>query len=391
MDYGERAFKVAARLSFPRLVGTAGEAKAARRARRSFEEAGLAVEEDWFTCSDFAINVAARWALVPTGIALALAAALNSAGLFAPALVAAAAALLPALYIASRSQSGFSGLLSKSLYKCANIVGRPPGTEGQTPRLVLMAHYDSKSQRFPIWLRIGLFIVCGFGSIGLVLFVIACAIVGMTGAHCLFTPWLLPAALVLLAADFAMVLNTVGNHSDGAIDNATGVGIITEIAERLLADEIADRRFWVLAVAAEEIGLRGARALLEMRGGEMSAAYTRVINFDGCGSRRSVDALTSYGLFPRRAPEHMVAALRQTVREEGVYLRTFYIPLGMATDQMPLARAGFEGIDLIGVDGVMHTTADRMDRVKPATLADYVKAGLGLSKYALGLSIKLRD
>jgi len=65
---GRRAFQFTAELSFPRLVGSPGERRARELITRKWESLGLQVETQEFQASDFAINTAARWALVPGAI-----------------------------------------------------------------------------------------------------------------------------------------------------------------------------------------------------------------------------------------------------------------------------------------------------------------------------------
>jgi len=218
--YGSLAFEVASSISFPRLTGGSGERVARERVRAALAAAGLEVSEEWFYCSDFAIRVAARWAMAPTGVLLLASALALGADWAGSALVLALVSFLPVAYMASRVSAGFHSETRRARFRCANVIGRASGEAG-APVVVLMAHYDSKSQAFPIWLRISLFVVAALGSFALIALVAACAAIDMLGESCVFEPAVLPAAVALLIIDLSFIFNSVGDLSDGALDNAT--------------------------------------------------------------------------------------------------------------------------------------------------------------------------
>ena len=64
--------------------------------------------------------------------------------------------------------------------------------------------------------------------------------------------------------------------------------------------------------------------------------------------------------------------------------RKAYVPVGMATNLMPLRKAGYRGVDLVGVNTVLHTTSDRMDQVKEDAVGDYVRADHELARRIVG-------
>jgi hypothetical protein len=379
-NWGEAAFRVASALSIPRLVGSAGEREARARVREMFSEAGLVVEEEFFYCSDFAIRVAARWALAPTGSLLLLAAVMYGQGWFLPSLIAAAAALLPAAYMASRAQTGFRSDKQVSKYRCANITGQLPDEPENGMTVVLMAHYDSKSQTFPIWLRVALFIITGLLSLLLTLCIIAFSIAAMIAGSGLLGGALVAGGVLVFLLSLSFLLNSVGNLSDGALDNATGVGIVAEIAARLKDDQPDGLKVRAVATAAEEIGLCGANAYLDAHRDELDPANTVIINFDGCGGDRTVGVLHSYGIPRKKISREIMDHLKEISISHNIALRPAYIPLGMATDLMPFRKVGYKGIDFIGMAGKSHTAGDRMELVNERTLADYVLAGFELAK-----------
>ena len=75
-EMGKLAFAAASAIAFPRKTGSAGERVARERVKSAFAQAGLLVKEEFFNCSDYGIRVGARWAMVPTGACLLVAALL---------------------------------------------------------------------------------------------------------------------------------------------------------------------------------------------------------------------------------------------------------------------------------------------------------------------------
>jgi hypothetical protein len=122
----------------------------------------------------------------------------------------------------------------------------------ELPHLYLVAHYDSKSQRMPLVVRIALFMLAI--SAGLMLVVLT-----LFG---IFTVLYLPIGLLALAAAIPLLFLDVGNNSPGAIDNASSVGLVLHLAEVLAqrADWQNKLRLTILIPSAEEMTLMGSVA-----------------------------------------------------------------------------------------------------------------------------------
>ncbi len=377
-DFGRPAFRVASALCFPRLAGSPGERAARDKVARAFRDAGLETDLEFFYCSDYAITVAARWAMVPTGFILVAAALAGRLGFWAPAMILALLSLLPAAYVLKRVGEGFNDPDRPRQYRSANVVGRMAGKDG-AGTVVLMAHYDSKSQVFPIWLRISIFLLSAAGSAALILAVAVCSLLEALKTPCLLTPIILPSALILLMADLSLLFNAVGNKSEGALDNATGVGIITEIATRLAKEKPEELNVVAAATAAEEIGLCGANAFIEAHAHELDPSSTLFLNFDGCGGDRVLRVLKSHGAPARKIPPDLARAIKEIADREGIQVKWTTIPAGMATDLFPVKKAGYKGVDFIGMAAGSHTRGDRIELVKESSLAEYVKVGMELA------------
>jgi hypothetical protein len=170
-----------------------------------------------------------------------------------------------------------------------NIIGHWPGAGAPLagrPHLLLVAHSDSKSQLLPLPLRMALIVSASAGAIATALCAIGCLawpqLARLTSGLGALT---LTAGLPLLALFAA----GAGNRSPGAIDNASGVGLLMHLAEVIAADAAMGVPVTLLVTGAEELGVVGARAFVQAA---TTAGWLRpddaqsglyLLNFDGVG------------------------------------------------------------------------------------------------------------
>ena len=232
---------------------------------------------------------------------------------------------------------------------------------GPTPRLLVMAHYDSKSETFSSFARVLGVTITG-GGLG----VLACLI-----ALSLFEPRLAvpphvvhTISVVLAVPAIAFAFQRTHNRSPGADDNASGVAVLLELA-RSLAQQPEQRAeiLWV-ATDAEEIGLAGAVRLVQAFGSTWPADRVAVLNFDSVGTGPTVLLAGA-----RHSP--LKRLCRQRARDLGIRSRAMPPILAVGLDHMPLARRGYDAVTLLGsVTGPtsrrLHTARD----VQPYVEAD---------------------
>ncbi len=249
-------------------------------------------------------------------------------------------------------------------HRTANIVARlPPTAEaaagpGQPPRLLLVAHWDSKSQALPLAGRMGLIAVAGGSAIAFaVLDLLRPIAAGLTSAAAL-------AGLLAMVAGVPVLLLFLagaGNASPGAIDNASGAGLVLHLAE-VLAQARPSLPFGVLITGAEELGVMGATAFVQsgQRAGTLppAGAGQYVLNFDGIGTKGRLAVVGN-----------AMGALGSLVRECCVDLR---LPLGRLPlvgaqfDHIPFAEHGYEALSLVTLGPAarrVHTPADDVDQL----------------------------
>jgi Peptidase family M28 len=211
---------------------------------------------------------------------------------------------------------------------------------GADPRVWLVAHLDSKSQRYPIGLR----------ALGAALSLAAwCAILiamaaGAGGSAASGVPWIVGAGL---AGGALLALGGTGNASPGAADNASGVAAVLGAAARL--DPALP--VGVLITDAEEAGLAGAHAWARTRPPGVA------VNCDTVDDRGRFLLLTS-----GRTPAALRDAARAAGRVCGVAVGVRRLPAGVLTDGVALARGGWQSATLgratVGTLLRIHTPRD---------------------------------
>ena len=247
-------------------------------------------------------------------------------------------------------------------YATANLIARLSLPDrSDVPQLYLVAHYDSKSQRMPLAVRVTLFmLVISLGSTlaALTLFNVPSALYLLIG-------------LLALAAGAPLLFLDVGNNSPGAIDNASSVGLVLHLAEMLARrEDWRDKlRLTILIPSAEELTLMGSVAYvtehektLRLQAGQGGLF---ILNFDGIGvngdlyyagnSRRGVDGAT-IGLL-----DHV----QHACRELNVPLKRFRF-VGALFDHIPFAQHGFDAISLVAIGPAIravHTPQDSIDQL----------------------------
>jgi uncharacterized membrane protein len=241
------------------------------------------------------------------------------------------------------------------------IASQPLPADPSLPQLYLVAHYDSKSQRLPLAVRIALFTLIAMASILLAVLTILQMAPGVS--------WLL--GLAALSAGVPLLFLDAGNHSPGAIDNASSVGLVLHLAE-VLAQRPAWRaklRVTLLLPSAEEMNVMGSAAFVGRYIRQLRIQADRgglyVLNFDGIG----IDGDLYYvGSAPRRIPQSEPGLLRYLQRacdDLKLPLKRFRL-VGALFDHIPFAQRGFDAVSLIAIGRAsrsVHTSADSVDKL----------------------------
>jgi hypothetical protein len=229
------------------------------------------------------------------------------------------------------------------LVRGVNLIARRPGADPPPPPVWLVAHYDSKGQPISMAVRLAGAIALVLGAVGLLV-------------------TLVPALALLVVGGIVLSRNRVTDASPGAVDNASAL-----VAALMVLDLVPRRAdVGVVFPDAEELGLLGARALVEARGPLFAGAA--VVNLDGLDDRGRPIAVVH-----RRGP--VVDAVAGELRA----FRARWMPV--VVDGIALARAARECVTIMKGDWrtarIVHTPRDAAERL---TLAGVRQVAHGVAR-----------
>ena len=345
-----RAYQHVKAIAFPRGVGSTGETAAREYIVRHFRDLGLHVVREPFHFTKFPAEVLPRLVcaiftplvfMVPwLGERFSIQMCLLCLGSLAVAMAL------------TRWQQPLEKLYDVGKkWRSENVIATNdvPQT-ADAPTLIFVAHYDSKSQVLPIAVRAAAYGIAIAGLISLTGFILV---------QLLFQFWPPNAVLwgIASVSGFCLLLlqfNFTQNRSPGGFDNASGIGVLLELARAGMSQQ---SRCIFLATGAEEYGMCGALRYIQRRSCTMHPIErlakdekTFVINLDGLGVGNSVNVITRYGIPPTRTARKLAEALRASGEALGIKTRERYFPIGVGFDSIPIASRGFEAVTLTSGD-----------------------------------------
>lgn len=286
------------------------------------------------------------------------------------------------LYIAEFTGYATLGRLMPH-YETQNVIAR---FLSRDPRrlLIITANYDSPKagvlthpQRAHLLRRAHLVLVLCMTVVIVTCAVDAMALLeGSAYRADLWARWL--AVTVLIAA--ALTLYTSESNGDfvrGANNNASGVAILLNLAERLRDNPLKTTDVWLVATGGKETWLSGMRHLLKNAHLDKSATFFLNVAHVGGGTLRYATGEGMMHVYP--ASRELTEAARHEARAHLAEPLTYR---GLPTDALiPLAR-GYKtlGIMATGENGLpkhwnrQSDTASNIDYPVLASAADYVEA-----------------
>ena len=366
----KRAYHHITQLAFPRLVGSSGEATAQDYIVHQFTALGLDVSRESFFFTKFPAEVLPR---LLCGLFVPVVLSVPWLGERFPIFVCLACLLsLAVALLFTQWQKRFEGVYDVGRkYYSENIVatnGRKPNDK--TPALLFVAHYDSKSQVLPIAVRA---VAYGIAIVGLIVLTIVMVVEVATLAwfpDYITLVWL-PNFIVWGVAGITTLcllllqINFTQNHSPGGFDNASGVGVMLEVARVVMAcDE--EKSITFLAAGAEEYGMCGALRYVQTHADEYDQSNTYVINLDGLGVGNGVNVVTHYGIPAVRTTDMLAEMFQTSGKALSIQVLERYLPIGVGLDSIPIASHGFETVTLTAgnvgrVALKVHSKQDRCD------------------------------
>jgi hypothetical protein len=317
-------------LARPRMTGTEEALAVEAELRRHFEDLGYRAREMPFSFSTwpgaYGISVAGG-AMVLAGIAGAW---LLAAGFPAAALVVLvltmAVALAPLITLDTALRR-----IPRGRVEARNLLFTRPGA---TPAWIVMAHRDSKSQLVPTLVRTAA-VVTAAGA-WVLLWVMT--LLWWGGEPFRFTALSTVAGVVLAGSGALLALSWARNESPGALDNATGLAALLELAAE--TGEHGDVGF--LLTDGEELGLVGARVAAPL-----IPPVQGIINVDGLDDHGPFIVAEGYGWRRRGSAPQLAAALLTAAAALDYPIQRRPLPRTLPVDHIPVAEAGIPSLTLL--------------------------------------------
>lgn len=235
-----------------------------------------------------------------------------------------------------------------------NVIAKLPARGDVRRRLVLMAHLDS--HRAVFWFAsdflVRIFIPFSF----ITLFGIFLA--GPLYILAVITHWQgfawLGLALVLFhfLGWFTGVTADLGRYSPGANDNASSVGSLLAIAERLTQQPLQNTEIWLAFTGCEESDAGGISALVDAYGNELKDAW--FINFEMVGIGDRIGYIRQEGSFKRvSVPPEIETLLKQAGEPFGVQPIQLP-PVGAWTECGLLLERGYQAACIMAAQSGTH-------------------------------------
>ena len=256
-----------------------------------------------------------------------------------------------------------------------NIYATHP--EGEGRQVVLVAHLDSSKAG----LNFSPSMVKGFRTSFLLMVGSLCAapillFVSSTWGGVWRFVALVP-CLYLAFASITLIHREIWNrYTNGANDNASGVGAVLAVAERFKADLPSGVQLSVLLTGCEEAGTYGMIHFLGKHGSNLKEAA--FINLDNIGAG-NLHYMSGEGMFPVfKAPAELIEACQRVAKrrpELGVRQGVYNL---LSTDAMPALVRGYKAVSFLSMsdEGLLpnwHWPTDTFENVELKTVETAVE------------------
>ncbi len=366
----EYALNYIKELAIPRRVGTPGEEQAAQYIFNTFERHGLEPRMERFEFSDpvFLLNKI----LTPLTIVVTFLAAYVLPRLPLLSVMLSIMVMACGMYV-SRNMAAFAYAL-RNVGKTGtyhNVIAASEPTEATAKGHVIVgAHYDSISARRRLFSGYGSYVLGIVALLGIVLFsifIITVSILTLVGVEVAFAdPVKLIWSSIIVVVFLPSVITGEGNESSGAVDNASGVAVVLELARVFAQEKPQHLRLSFIAFAAEEKMLLGSVSYLRRHRIELDSSNTYVIVFDSPAFRGSFGYNKNFGFPPRETAPYLNKLIRESAATLGIEVRAIGLA-GTAGDHVPFVESGFHatGIGTMSKDllNVIHTKNDTLESV----------------------------
>ena len=272
----------------------------------------------------------------------------------------------------TRDNYPFSNLLPHA--PSQNVLAVIPPAQAATRKLVLVAHLDSHRSVF--WFATDFLVkifsyIAASAIFGIYLAILIYGLYALTGWP-VFSWFAVLLILLHFLAWFSGVTADLGQYSPGANDNASAVGSVLSLAERLKSQPLQNTEVWLAFTGCEETSGDGMLALIEEYGRELKQAFFLDLEMVGVGD--TVTYLRQEGnMRPLTIPSDVEAFIKEVGREYGLGLSQAPL-VGAATECSILWRHGLKAVCILAhykgstLLPEWHRLTDTADRLQLSSL-----------------------
>ncbi len=261
-------------------------------------------------------------------------------------------------------------------YTTKNIIATLTSSQidRRRPHLLLVAHYDSKSQYLPLVVRIALFVILIVGSL------IFAALTSISVFNEAIAPSSIAFGLLVILCGIPLLFLDYGNDSPGAIDDASGVGLVLHLAEVIAKHPqlIEKLGITVLITSAEELAVKGALAYVMENESNLrdqaEGGGLHVMNFDGIGVDGKIYLVGGSRRNAEPSGDNLFKMIRKSADELGIRVGRFTLP-GALFDHIPFANEGFDALSVIGIGRLSWVVHSEKDSPEQLNVAGFDQAG----------------
>ena len=177
-----------------------------------------------------------------------------------------------------------------------------------------------------------------------------------------------------------------GNNSPGAIDDASGVGLVLHLAETIAQHPTLNGKLsiTVLITSAEELAVKGALAYLKENESylrcQAGGGGLHVLNFDGIGVDGKIYLVGGEHRRVQSQDNNLSDLVLQSGKELGIPIGMFSLP-GALFDHIPFTIAGYDALSIIGIGKYtwsIHSSKDVPENLHPSGFDQAGRLAIGV-------------
>ncbi len=180
------------------------------------------------------------------------------------------------------------------------------------------------------------------------------------------------------------------NESPGALDNASGVAVLMELAQHFAKDPLQRVNLWFVATAAEEDGMVGMVNFMDHNREALPHKKSFFVNLDGVGGDGILEIVDEYGIPPAQTASALSDWLRDAGDREEVPYSFRWAPPAVGFDSVVPHYRGYQAVNIshTGFDKKLwatHTKGDQVDNINEESLAKTYRICRRLAQVVDGL------